>query len=572
MPKFSYGCHIARLRSITKTPAKALPDGYESWFAEFLDIHGNDWHLPIWLGPDNRPNNSIRSLIKALFPTEVPAAYIRAITDKKDFGESGPLLAVVSTETYFAPADKYTTTLRFTKLMDGKPTGDIKHYYILGGGTVEHIAPHLALSAPAYGTFARQLKNTLTDRIAVARGLYPADVSNVHLVLTKMANPKNDFSPHVKSILEEAGLKSIESSQDLEKFLAKLTERVDTKCVVMNAAVCDFTASELTKSTDGGTPLPIGKHADRLDSKSSYNMSLVAAPKLLRSIRKKRKDIFLVAFKTTAGDYPGLAYAKALELLKTSSANLVVSNDIVEHTNFIVTPEEARYHETKDRRQLALSLADMIFHRTQLTFTRSDVVDGEPVPWSSPEVPPVLRAVVDHLIAGRAYKSFLGATVGHFAVRLSDTEFLTSIRKTNFNNLDKVGLVRVRTSGPDTVIAYGARPSVGGQSQRIVFGEHPGYDCIAHAHIQLKKHPRDAIPVISQREYECGSHACGERTSKGLKDFAGIKAVYLQNHGPNIVFSRTEDPQRVIDFIEANFEVGAKTGDMREEPPVTLNL
>jgi hypothetical protein len=34
----------------------------------------------------------------------------------------------------------------------------------------------------------------------------------------------------------------------------------------------------------------------------------------------------------------------------------------------------------------------------------------------------------------------------------------------------------------------------------------------------------------------------------------------LDQHGPNIVFHHSIDPQEVIDFIEKHFELNAKTG------------
>ena len=34
----------------------------------------------------------------------------------------------------------------------------------------------------------------------------------------------------------------------------------------------------------------------------------------------------------------------------------------------------------------------------------------------------------------------------------------------------------------------------------------------------------------------------------------------LDNHGPNIVFHHSIDPQEVIDFIDANFDLSNKTG------------
>jgi sorbitol-specific phosphotransferase system component IIA len=182
------------------------------------------------------------------------------------------------------------------------------------------------------------------------------------------------------------------------------------------------------------------------------------------------------------------------------------------------------------------------------------------VPWNDPIVPPTLRAVVDYCISKNAYKPFRGATVGHFAAKLASDTFITSQRKTNFNDLEKIGLVRIKTDGPDTVLAYGAKPSVGGQSQRIVFSEHPEYDCIVHFHCPIK--PGSQVPTVSQREYECGSHQCGQNTSNGLKEFGHgtFSAVYLDQHGPNIVFNSQIDPQVIIRFIEENFDLSAKTG------------
>jgi hypothetical protein len=116
----------------------------------------------------------------------------------------------------------------------------------------------------------------------------------------------------------------------------------------------------------------------------------------------------------------------------------------------------------------------------------------------------------------------------------------------------------VETDGEDSVIAYGSKPSVGGQSQRIVFSEHPDCDCIVHFHCPIIS--TSSVPIISQREYECGSMQCGTNTSRGLKRFGNLYAVYLDQHGPNIVFNRTINPQEVIDFIEANFDLESKTG------------
>ena len=45
---------------------------------------------------------------------------------------------------------------------------------------------------------------------------------------------------------------------------------------------------------------------------------------------------------------------------------------------------------------------------------------------------------------------------------------------------------------------------------------------------------------------------------EGLVDYDGIKAVYLNKHGANIVFKSTDDPRKVISFIANNIKLGEK--------------
>jgi hypothetical protein len=199
-----------------------------------------------------------------------------------------------------------------------------------------------------------------------------------------------------------------------------------------------------------------------------------------------------VAFKTTCGATFQEQYVTGLNLLKKNSCNLVLANDTKTHVNMIITPEEAKYHVTTDREEALRQLVDMTYHRCQLSFTHSTVVAGTPVPWDSELIYPSLRTVVNYCINNGAYKPFNGATVGHFACKIGEKEFLTSIRISNFNDLAKNGLVRVVTDKDDTVIAYGAKPSVGGQSQRIIFSEHNDYDCIVHF-IVPKRSPHKSL-------------------------------------------------------------------------------
>lgn len=410
-----------------------------------------------------------------------------------------------------------------------------KYIHIIGGGTVFHMRPHFALCAPAYGTVAKQLADIFMSS---------ATKLETKLHLTKMA-----------------GGCQLETNCDISNLVDRVVADPATKIVVMAAALCDF---------EPVSGCFADKYGDRLKSREG-NVTIEFSPskKIIGKIRQKRKDIFAIGFKTTSGASPDEQYIAGLNLLKESSLNLVLANDVSTRLNMIITPEEARYHESTDRDGVLHHLVEMALLRSHLTFTRSTVVSGTPVPWDSPEVPGSLRSVVDYCVAKGAYKPFRGATVGHFACKLKDNEFLTSIRKSNFNDLHTNGLVRVVTDGPDSVIAYGAKPSVGGQSQRIVFSDHPEYDCIVHFHCPIRE--GSPVPTVSQREYECGSHQCGENTSKGLVRFGDLSAVYLDNHGPNIVFNRSIDPANVISFIEDNFDLEGKTGGYVELGAILAN-
>lgn len=409
-----------------------------------------------------------------------------------------------------------------------------KTVHIIGGGTLSHVRNHLALSAPAYGSTAKRLYELCQERF---------DKMDIHLHLTKMADSNS----------------KLETNLDVKEFLMNLRADYNTKVIFMNAAMCDFEGQIGDEDSD--------KYATRLKTKDGeVFMELIPAEKVLKHVREGRKDIFLVAFKTTCGATEQEQYLAGLDLMKKNSCNLVLANDTKTRKNMIITPEEARYHVTTDREEALVNLVDMAFYRSHLSFTRATVVAGTPVDWNSDQVFPSLREIVNHCIKSNAYKPFNGATVGHFACKIGENEFLTSIRKSNFNDLDKNGLVRVVTDSQDTVTAYGAKPSVGGQSQRIIFSEHNDYDCIVHFHCPIKPENKHGIPIISQRNWECGSHQCGSRTSENLKRIGNLSVVMLDNHGPNIVFHHSIDPQEVIDFINENFDLSNKTGG-----PVTLD-
>ncbi len=283
-----------------------------------------------------------------------------------------------------------------------------KKICIIGGGTVSYIRPHFAICSPAYGTTARELHNLCRIKTDVRKAGF-SNIANldVELYLTRMAG----------------GASCYETNDDIAILVKELVADPATKIIFMCAALCDF---ELGRSDD-----KTGKYGERLKTRdlTTLQLNLVPAKKIVRNIRAKRKDIFAVAFKATSGATQDEQYLAGLNLLKEASVNLVLANDIETRVNMIITPEEARYHTTTSRDVILSHLVDMALLRSSLTFTRSTVVAGNPVPWNSALVPQSLRAVVDFCIAKGAYKPFRGATVGHFACKVDDYTFLTSIRK-----------------------------------------------------------------------------------------------------------------------------------------------
>ena len=423
--------------------------------------------------------------------------------------------------------------------------GTMQKIVILGGGTVNHVRNHLAICAPAYGGTAKALATLVGEELR-AQGL--TERFEVQTMLTKMADSSS----------------RIETNADVAVLVDSLVADPTVKAVIFNVALADFEGS-----IEG---VASGKYAERLRTKNGkVSLDLTPSEKLIGRFRQERKDIFVVGFKTTADQSSDTQYRRGLELLKSNSLNLVIANDTVTRNNMIIAPEETRYSETTEREDVLRFLSKMLVSRMQNRFTRSTVLPGEPVSWQSEDVPANLRTVVDHCIERGAYKPVLGKTAGHFAGKVDEGKILTSIRKTNFNRLNEVGLVKVESQNDDEVIAYGARPSVGGQSQRIIFREHPDLDCIVHFHCPVKKDaPQVAsIPVTPQWPNECGSHECGRNTSRHLNevDLGGgdrLSVVYLDDHGPNIVFNRMVPANKVMDFIDANFDLKAKTGGLVE--------
>lgn len=450
----------------------------------------------------------------------------------------------------------------------------MKKIVLIGGGTFSHVRNHLSLAAPAFGTTVKTLVPMFQAKLNDSNNLkYFYDN-----IWKSLGNDFSDIKRHeldrycIETYLTKmvSADSKLVTNDDISDLVDKLIADPNVRLIVFNPALVDFNGQ--IDDVDSG------KNAERMRTdKGAAIMHLTPTDKIIGRIRKQRKDIFVVGFKTTNNATSQEQYLRGLELLKKNSLNLVVANDTVTYNNMIITPEEARYSETTSRIKLLSFLVEICMARINNKFTRSIVVEGEAVDWNGSEISDTLREVVNHCIKSGAYKPFLGKTVGHFATKISDDEIITSIRKSNFNELDKNGMVRIKAKNDDEVIAYGFKPSVGGQSQRIIFKEHPDVDSIVHFHCPIKNeietiHNPDIlhyneVSIRPQWPNECGSHQCGKNTSDGLSrvdlgDGDYLKVVYLDEHGPNIAFNSKVNPKKVINYIDNTFDLQRKTGGM----------
>lgn len=420
----------------------------------------------------------------------------------------------------------------------------MKKIVILGGGTFSPIRNHLSLCAPAFGTTAKNIQ-WFVKNAQHERG--EEKVCNPELILTAMAG----------------GSPSLRTNEDVEKEIDKLIADDNVGTIILNVAFCDFDpVDELA-----------GFHGPRLQTSLGDRMLQIRpAKKIIDKIRRERPDIFLVGFKTTTGASTEEQFLTALKMMKRSKCNLVLANDTVTRHNMIITPEESKYEFGTNRRTALKELVTMTLMRNNLTYNRTVHIDGGNVMLSA--APDSFVKVMQHLIVNKAFieNNGNGFTPGHFCWRPIanhgddgniefDDCFVSSQRKVNHNNVFTNGMTEVIPQEDDSFKAIGShKPSVGARSQWLLLKEYEkqGYDCIVHFHCPLKS-DLGVIGWGAQRPYQCGSLECGTNTLNNLKEVEdGIMAVYLEKHGPNILFKSSIDPQRVIDFIDRNFQLGTK--------------
>ena len=424
-----------------------------------------------------------------------------------------------------------------------KILGEAMSIHVIGGGTFNHVRTHLSLATPAFGTLAKQIVEEIDGKTDLP----------VHLHMTRMADPTS----------------SLETNQDVQDLVDSLCEDPETKMIFMTAAICDFDGAV---NEPFGVPVPSGKYAPRLKSSEDHIMVLTRADKILGRIRSKhaknpRKDIFLVSCKTTDGISDQEMVLAGIRSMKESSCNLVLVNDVKRRKSCIVTPEQAVYSFSEDRRVVVRNLVDIALSRRTGRFVRTRVEEGSL--HALVRAPRTFREVVEYLVENGAFKDIVGngKTVGHFAHVPGGTyqgALYSSRRHVDFTDRGGTDLVGVVES-QEGVVAYGAKPSAGVRSQMRLFKDHPQYNAVVHFHCPLR--PGASASIREQRNYECGSIECGLNTSNGIETVTlesghRIGVVMLAQHGPNILFNTRTGPDEIVDFIHKTFDLSKHTGEV----------
>lgn len=203
----------------------------------------------------------------------------------------------------------------------------MKTIEIIGGGTVYYVRNHLALTAPSYGRTARTLEYLTFQECG--------DKYDIHTHLTKMAS---------------VGKSCLETNEDISRLLDKLIDNLNTKIIFFNPALIDYGGMVLDIDQDNNHITPSGKYEKKLEfSKKSQYVLLEPKDKLIKKIRQERKDIFLVGFKNTCGANEDEQFITGMNLLESSSCNLVLAYDNKTNVNMIITPDRTKHFITTSR-------------------------------------------------------------------------------------------------------------------------------------------------------------------------------------------------------------------------------
>jgi len=220
--------------------------------------------------------------------------------------------------------------------------------HVLGGGTVYHVRPQFALCSPSYGQTA--------VRVGKLCQMAWEGESDVHVHLTRMAS---------------GGRSDLETNDDVETLLKSVVDDPATRVVFMAASLCDFRGHVLDRAitTESGLFLPKFRKPD-----GRKVMIMDPASELVSEIRKYRKDIFLIGFKTTSGATEDEVFSAGISMADDSSCNLVLASDFVTKVGMIVSPEKERICVTKDRNLLLSELVQETKERSSRSVSREEIV------------------------------------------------------------------------------------------------------------------------------------------------------------------------------------------------------
>jgi len=388
-----------------------------------------------------------------------------------------------------------------------------------------------------------------------------------------MVNTPFQVDGHVDHLLDILDLKFIETNEDVSRLVDLLVSREETRCIVMACALCDFEPRKISWIEEGPYNFKslrsFGKDQPRLSSKYRPQMDLIPTDKLIGKIRKNRKDIFLVGFKTTAGESPKSLYDKGLKLLKDNSCNLVLGNDIQTHLNMIITPEEFPYTFVggKGRDEAIDQLCEMVIQRTKLSFSKTEVTgtpDQKILPATAEGIPENFVPVLRFLIENNAFKLVNGRTTGHFGCVYPEGS-LSSVRYANHNKVFEEGMVRVTGTKDGVIQAIGSKPSAGEHTQQEIYRQlGDRVYSVVHFHCPLSK--GIILPMASQKPFECGSHQCATNTVNAMEELSpGVYVCHLEGHGPNIAFHKDVPAYTLIFMIRKFWDLSKGLSDHLED-------
>jgi phosphopantothenoylcysteine decarboxylase/phosphopantothenate--cysteine ligase len=168
-----------------------------------------------------------------------------------------------------------------------------KKVLITAGPTIEQIDPIRAITNQSSGKTGVSLASELISAGAKVTFVY---------------GPGNEKAPKGAKIINVVSSKEMHSVVKLE-----LKKKFDI--VIMAAAVADYVPTIQSKNKIKS-------------SKSSMNISLKKAPKIIDQIKKYQKNVLLVGFKAETNFTKAQLIKSAQKKLKESAADMIVANDI----------------------------------------------------------------------------------------------------------------------------------------------------------------------------------------------------------------------------------------------------